>query len=95
MMVDRYPNLKEEDDGSIPGSEISSQLDGKLVRRSTASCALTLAYQPSVSKKDKMKWASWKHKRTKKSNHSKINPSKKFSRVASTAIVDIEHTSNQ
>jgi hypothetical protein len=29
MMVERYPNLKEEVDGSDPGYEISSLLDGK------------------------------------------------------------------
>jgi hypothetical protein len=41
----RYPNLKEEGGGSIPGYEISSLLDKKkkLARWSTASCALTLA----------------------------------------------------
>jgi hypothetical protein len=38
MMVERYPNLKEEVGGLIPGYEISSLFDGKLARRSTASC---------------------------------------------------------
>jgi hypothetical protein len=51
MTVERYPNLKEEVDGSIPGYEISSLLDGKLARWSPTSCASTLAYRPSVSKK--------------------------------------------
>ena len=32
MMVERYPNLKEEVGGSNPGCEISSLLDGKLAR---------------------------------------------------------------
>ena len=53
MMVERYPNLKEEVGGSNPGCEISSLLDGNLVRWSTASCALALACRPSVSKKKK------------------------------------------
>jgi hypothetical protein len=43
MMVERYPNLKEEVDDLIPGCEISSLPDGKLAMWSTASCALTLA----------------------------------------------------
>ena len=51
VMVEGYPNLKEEVGGSNPGCEISSLLDGKLVRWWTASCALALACQPSVSKK--------------------------------------------
>ena len=49
-MVARYPNLKEEVGGSIPGCEISSLLDKKMARWSTASCALGLACQPSVLK---------------------------------------------
>jgi hypothetical protein len=53
MMVERYPNLKEEVGGSIPGCEISSLSDGKLARWSTASCALALACQPSITKKEK------------------------------------------
>ena len=32
MMVERHPNVKEEVGGSIPGCEISSILDRKLVR---------------------------------------------------------------
>jgi hypothetical protein len=51
MMVERYSNLKEEVGGSIPRCEISSLLDGKLVRWLTVSCALALAYQPYVSRK--------------------------------------------
>ena len=39
VMVEGYPNLKEEVGGSNPGCEISSLLDGKLARWSTASCA--------------------------------------------------------
>jgi hypothetical protein len=53
MMVKRYPNLKEEVGGPIPSCEISSLLDGKLVRWSTTSCALALACQPFVSKINK------------------------------------------
>jgi hypothetical protein len=52
MMVERYPNLKEEVGDLIPDCEISSLLDKKkLARRSIASYALTLAYRPLVSKK--------------------------------------------
>ena len=51
MMVERYPDLKEEVGGLIPGREISSLLDKKIVRWSTASYALVLACQPFVSKK--------------------------------------------
>jgi hypothetical protein len=50
MMVRRYPNLKEEVHGLIPGYEISSLPDGKLAKWSTASCALALACRPSISK---------------------------------------------
>ena len=49
MMVEMYPNLKEEVGGSIPGCEISSLLDIRLARWSTASCALTLACRLSIS----------------------------------------------
>ena len=38
VMVEGYPNLKEEVGGSNPGCEISSLLDGKLTRWSIASC---------------------------------------------------------
>ena len=38
-MVERYPKLKEEVSSSIPGCEISSLLDKKLVMWSTTSCA--------------------------------------------------------
>jgi len=48
--VERYPNLKEEVGGSIPGCEISSLHDGKIVGWSTTSCALALACRPFVSK---------------------------------------------
>ena len=51
IMVERYPNLKEEVGRSIPSYEISSLLDRKLAKLSTASCALALVCQPSVSKK--------------------------------------------
>jgi hypothetical protein len=50
MMVERYPNLKEEVGGSNPSYEISSLPDGELVRWSTVSCALALACQPHVSR---------------------------------------------
>jgi hypothetical protein len=49
MMVERHPNLKEEVVGSILSYEISSLLDKKLTKWSTASCALALACRPSVS----------------------------------------------
>ena len=52
MMVERYPNLKEEVGGSIPSYEISSLHEGKLARWSTVSYALALAYRPTVSKKE-------------------------------------------
>ena len=49
-MVERYPNLKQEVGSSIPDDEISSLLDRKkLAKWSIASCALALAYRPSVS----------------------------------------------
>jgi hypothetical protein len=32
MIVERYPSLKEEVGGSIPGCEISSLLDKKLAK---------------------------------------------------------------
>ena len=55
MMVKRYPNLKEEVGGSNPGCEISSLPDRKLARWSTASCALAMACQPSISKRKEKK----------------------------------------
>ena len=57
MMVERYPNLKEEVGGSIPNCEISSLLDRKLARWSSASYALALACRPSgfFKKKNKKK----------------------------------------
>jgi hypothetical protein len=55
MMVERYPNLKEGVGGSNPGCEISSLLDGKLAKWLTTSCALAMACQPSVSKKQSKK----------------------------------------
>jgi hypothetical protein len=51
MMVERYPNLKEEVGGSIRDCEISSLLDKKFARWSTASYALALACRPSFSQK--------------------------------------------
>ena len=53
MMVERYPNLKEELGGWILGCEISSLLDRLFARWSTASFALTLAFRPSVSNEKK------------------------------------------
>jgi hypothetical protein len=50
MMVERYPNLKEGVGGLIPDYEISFLHDEKLVRWSTASCALALTCQSFVSK---------------------------------------------
>ena len=48
MMVKRYRNLKEEVGGSIPGCEIFSLLDIKLVRWSIDSYTLALACRPYV-----------------------------------------------
>jgi hypothetical protein len=42
MMVEKYPNLKEEVGGSIPDCEISSLYDGKVAKWSPASYALAL-----------------------------------------------------
>ena len=50
MMVERYPNLKEEVGGPIPGCEISSLFVRKLARGSIVSCALALACWSFVSK---------------------------------------------
>ena len=55
MMVERYPNLKDEVGGLNPGCEISSLLDKKLAMSSTAFCVLVLTRRPSVSKKKKKK----------------------------------------
>jgi hypothetical protein len=66
MVVERCPNLKEEVGGSNPGCEISSLLDGKLARWSTASCALTLVCWTSVSK---IKWIDSIHQRVTLSTH--------------------------
>jgi hypothetical protein len=55
MMLERYPNLKKEVGGSIPGCEISSLLEGKLAKWLIASYALVLPCRPSVSKKKKKK----------------------------------------
>ena len=50
MMVERYPNLKEEVGSSVSDYEISSLLDIKLAKWSIASSALALAYQLYVFK---------------------------------------------
>ena len=50
-MAERYPNLKEEVGGSVPGCEISSLLDIKLAKLSTDSYALAMACRPSVPQK--------------------------------------------
>jgi hypothetical protein len=50
MVVERYPNLKEEVGSLIPGYEISSLLDREFARWSTASYALASVSRPSVSK---------------------------------------------
>ena len=56
MMVERYPNLKEEVGGSILGCEISSLLDRKTCHVvKTATRALALACRPSVKKKKEKK----------------------------------------
>jgi hypothetical protein len=49
MVVERYPTLKEEVGGTIPGCEISSLRDGNLARWFIVSCALVMACRPSVS----------------------------------------------
>ena len=49
MMVEKYPNLKEEVAGSNLGCEISSLPNGVFARWSTASCALALTCLPYVS----------------------------------------------
>jgi hypothetical protein len=59
MMLETYPNLKEEVGGSIPNCEISSLHDGKLSKWLIASCALTLACRSSISKKKKKKEEGW------------------------------------
>jgi hypothetical protein len=48
MMMERYPNLKEEVGGSIPACEISSLPVKKLAKWLDSSCALALACRPSV-----------------------------------------------
>ena len=53
MMVERYPNLKEEVGGSNPGYEISSLHGKKPTRWSIVSCALALACR-LLSKKNPM-----------------------------------------
>ena len=55
MMVERYPHLKEEVGGSIPGCEISSLLDIKLARRSTTSCAFGAGMSAFCLKKRRKK----------------------------------------
>ena len=51
VMVEGYPNLKEEVGGSDPGCEISSLLDGKTCQVVNCLLCLVLACWPSVSKK--------------------------------------------
>ena len=55
MVAERYPNLKEEVDNLIPGYEISSLLDMKLVMWSIASCSGVglLAFRLKTKKKKK------------------------------------------
>jgi len=56
MMVEfKIPKSQERGWRFDPGCEISSLLDGKLARWSTASCALAPTCPPSVSKKLKEK----------------------------------------
>ena len=47
MMLEKYPNLKEEVVGSIPDCEISSPLDRKVTKWSIASCALVAFCLPT------------------------------------------------
>ena len=51
MMVERYPNCKEEVGGLILGYEISAMFDCE-IKWSTASCALALAHRPQKNKND-------------------------------------------
>ena len=51
MVLERYPDLKEEVGGSIPGCEMFYPLDRKLARWSIASYALALACRHYVYKK--------------------------------------------
>ena len=55
MMVERYPNIKEEVGGSIPGCEISVVLARIHAKWSTTSYAWALACRPFVPNKTK-KW---------------------------------------
>ena len=59
VMVEGYPNLKEEVGGSNLGCEISSLLDGKLARWSTASCAWRWPVGLLSQKKKKKDWSQW------------------------------------
>jgi hypothetical protein len=53
MMVETNPNFEKEVGSSITGCEISSLLDGKLAKWSTAPCTLALTCRPFVSKEKK------------------------------------------
>jgi len=50
MMMERYPNLKEEVGNSAPDCGISSLPNRIIAKWSIASCALALACWPSISK---------------------------------------------
>ena len=49
--MERYPVLKEEVGGSVPGCEISSLPDKKIASWSFVLCALASACRPYVLKK--------------------------------------------
>jgi hypothetical protein len=55
IMMERYPDLKKEVSGSIPGCEMSSLPNGKLAKWSSASCVLALTCRHSLSKKKEKK----------------------------------------
>ena len=63
LMVEGYPNLKEEVGGSNPDCEISSLLDGKLSRWSIAFCAwrwlVSLLSQKKTKKKSLLVDPTW------------------------------------
>ena len=60
MMVERYPNMKKEVDGSISWLWILLSTWQKLARWPIASCALVLACPPSVPKRERREtFPSW------------------------------------
>jgi hypothetical protein len=62
MVTERYPNLKEEVGGPIPGCEISSILMENLSSgQLRTSCALAMACRPYISRRRKrIEKITWK-----------------------------------